>query len=152
MTAGAEVLLFFSLGLSFHCNLPEAPLGAIPLVPSVSTEGITICFSATRLCIATWALKVLYISLGNKKCLHTHRWQIFQSHCNKNCPSHSLEIAKEYKGEVVWINTDSAMTGSYKQREQVHAHSKLCRKQSTKGSFPRKYLAVNFSLSTTRFE
>lgn len=66
MTAGAEVLLFLSLGLSFHCNLPEAPLGAIPLVPGVSTEGITICFSATRVCIATRALKVLYISLGNR--------------------------------------------------------------------------------------
>lgn len=77
----AGVLLFPFLGLSPPYNLPGPPLlGAIPLVPSVSTEGITIYFSATRVCIATCALEVLYISLGNRRALHSAGCQTSQSH------------------------------------------------------------------------
>lgn len=78
----AAVELFPSLSLGSYYHLP----GAIPVVPGVTTGGITVCFSAA------WALEVLCISLRNRRALHALGDQIPQSHLHsKSC----LELAEE---------------------------------------------------------
>lgn len=147
----AGVLLFLFSVLISHYNL-QSPW---------STSSWSNPFSARcyyrRYHHLLYGCESLHCNVGLRGPLHFFREYCCVRHpshisSSRSCRPHSLQLAKEYEGEAVLINTDSLIRGSYKQGEQAHPRSKLRRKQATKSSFHKKYLAVNFSLSTSRSE